>query len=305
MFAITILGNNSALPAYDRHPTSQIITLSDELLMIDCGEGTQMQLSKYKIKRGKLNHIFISHLHGDHYFGLIGLISSMGLLGRESPLHIYAPPELKAIIDLQLGVSLTSLPFDLIFHPVTEETVLLDAPKFSVSCFATKHRIPCWGFLVREKKLPRKIDKVKALEYEIPAAYYNSLKLGLDYTNKEGKLISNEWVTIPNRPPASYAYCADTIFDERLINIVKAVSLLYHEATYLQAMEERAADRFHSTTKQAATIALKAGVHQLLIGHFSSKYEELDEYLKEAKAVFPDTQLATEGTSFIVKKEPA
>lgn len=298
MFAVTILGNNSALPAYDRHPTAQIVTINDQLLLIDCGEGTQMQLSRYKIRRGKLNHIFISHLHGDHYFGLIGLISSMALLNREQPLHLFAPPGLEEIISLQLKVASTTLPYELVFHPLNDEEVILDTPKFSVEAFHTQHRIPCWGFLIKEKKHPRKLDKEKAINFDIPAAFYPSLKMGYDYTSKDGFVVYNDQVTIPNSPAKSYAYCADTIYDERLIEIAKDVTMIYHEATYLNGMEERAAARFHSTTSQAATIAMNANAGGLLLGHFSSKFEELHDYLKEALEVFPKTQLAIEGVTF-------
>lgn len=298
MFAVTILGNNSALPAYDRHPSAQIVTINDQLLLIDCGEGTQMQLSRYKIRRGKLNHIFISHLHGDHYFGLIGLISSMALLNREQPLHLFAPPGLEEIIALQLKVASTTLPYELVFHPLNKEEVILDTPKFSVETFHTQHRIPCWGFLIKEKKHPRKLDKEKTIDFNIPAAYYSTLKMGYDYTSKDGSVVYNDQVTVPNSPAKSYAYCADTIYDERLIEIAKDVTMIYHEATYLNGMEERAAARFHSTTAQAANIALKANAGGLLLGHFSSKFEELHDYLKEALEVFPKTQLAIEGVTF-------
>jgi ribonuclease Z len=300
MFAVTILGNNSALPAYDRHPSAQIVTIYDQLLLIDCGEGTQMQLSRYKIRRGKLNHIFISHLHGDHYFGLIGLISSMALLNREQPLHLFAPPGLEEIIQLQLKVASTTLPFPLIFHPLEKEGLILEESKFTVETFQTQHRIPCWGFLIREKKEPRKIDKDKAVQYHIPSAYYQSLKAGYDYTAKDGSVIYNDQVTFANSPARSYAYCADTLYDERLATIAKDVTMIYHEATYLNGMEDRAAARFHSTTSQAATIAIKANAGGLLLGHFSSKFEELHDYLKEALEVFPNTQLAIEGVTFII-----
>ncbi|TAG12407.1 MAG: ribonuclease Z [Sphingobacteriia bacterium] len=303
MFAVTILGNNSALPAYDRHPTAQVITIDDQLLLIDCGEGTQMQLSRYKVRRGKLNHIFISHLHGDHYFGLIGLITSMGLLGREQPLYLYAPSGLDAIIELQLKVAATTLPFELVFHPLEKETILIDSHKFSVSCFATQHRIPCWGFLVREKKWPRKIDTNKLKSFEIPTGFYPALKKGEDYTHQDGSIIYNHQVTVSNSAPRSYAYCADTIYDERLAEITKEVNLLYHESTYLKEMEDRAAERFHSTTVQAATIALKANAKRLLLGHFSSKYEQLNDYLSEAITIFPNTQLAIEGVTFRILNE--
>ncbi|MEO0065677.1 MAG: hypothetical protein RI983_1003 [Bacteroidota bacterium] len=300
MFAVTILGNNSALPAYDRHPSAQIVTIYDQLLLIDCGEGTQMQMTRYKIRRGKLNHIFISHLHGDHYFGLIGLISSMALLNREQPLHLFAPPGLEEIIQLQLKVASTTLPFPLIFHPLEKEGLILEETKFTVETFQTQHRIPCWGFLIREKKEPRKIDKDKAVQYHIPSAYYQSLKAGYDYTAKDGSVIYNDQVTFANSPARSYAYCADTLYDERLATIAKDVTMIYHEATYLNGMEDRAAARFHSTTSQAATIAIKANAGGLLLGHFSSKFEELHDYLKEALEVFPNTQLAIEGVTFII-----
>lgn len=298
MFGLTILGNNSALPAYDRHPTSQVVTLNDQLFLIDCGEGTQIQMSRYKIRRSKIHHIFISHLHGDHYFGLIGLVTSMGLLGREQELYLYGPPELETIIQLQLKVADTTLPFRLIFHILEKEGIILDTPKFQVECFETQHRIPCWGFIIREKKKPRKINKEKVLAYGIPAVYYERLKNGDDYETKEGEIIRNELVTIPNKTPRSYAYCADTIYDEGLCEKVKNVSLLYHEATYLKDLAERARLRFHSTTVQAAAIAEKAGAERLLIGHFSSKYEDLSEFLNEAKAVFSNTELAIEGVTY-------
>ena len=300
MFGVTILGNNSALPAFDRHPTAQVVTLNDHIFLIDCGEGTQMQIARYKIKRSRINHIFISHLHGDHYFGLIGLITSMGLLGRETDLHLYAPKGLDNIIALQLEVAATSLPFKLHFHPLEKEGIIVDHHKFQVECFATQHRIPCWGFIVREKKVPRKIDKEKVLQYEIPTAYYESLKVGRDYETKDGKIIKNEWVTFANTPARNYAFCADTIFDEDLVHKVKNVQLLYHETTYLKDLYERAAMRFHSTTIQAATIASKANAQKLLIGHFSSKYEELHSFLDETKEVFANTELAIEGVTFRV-----
>lgn len=300
MFGVTILGNNSAIPAYDRHPTAQVVTLNDQVFLIDCGEGTQMQIARYRIRRSKIHHIFISHLHGDHYFGLIGLITSMGLLGREQELHLYAPAGLKALIDLQLSVADTTLPFPLVFHPLEAEGMLVDTQKFSVACFATQHRVPCWGFIIREKRKPRKIDKEKVLQYDIPAAFYERLKDGDDYENKQGEIIHNEWVTFANKPARSYAFCADTRFDELLIDKTKGVTLLYHEATYLKDLAERALARFHSTTVQAATIALRAGVGRLLIGHFSSKYEKLDEFRNEAQTVFPDTDLAIEGVTYRV-----
>ncbi len=301
MFGVTILGNNSALPAYDRHPTAQVVTLGQFDFLVDCGEGTQMQLARYRMKRSRISHIFISHLHGDHYFGLIGLLTSMGLLGRETDLHLYAPAPLEEIINLQLKVADTSLPYQLIFHPLPKGGGLLETNnKFSVECFDTYHRIPCWGFIFREQKKPRKIIKEALVAYEIPAAFYDRLKDGEDYTTKTGELIKNELVTIANKPALSYAFCGDTVYTESIADVVKNVSLLYHETTYLKDLNERAASRYHSTTEQAANIALKANVQKLLIGHFSSKYEKLDEFLNEAKAVFPNTDLAIEGVTYTI-----
>lgn len=301
MFAVTILGNNSAIPAYDRHPTAQVVTLFDQHILIDCGEGTQMQLAKYKMRKSKINHIFISHLHGDHYFGLIGLLTSMGLVGRTNDLHVYAPAALEKIIQLQLSVADTVLPYQLIFHAIQQEGLIADTNKFTVECFATKHRVECWGFVIREKKEPRRIDKEKIKLFDIPAAYYNALKKGADYETKEGNIIKNDLVTIENTIARSYAYSADTIYDESLIDKVKSVSLLYHEATYLKGLEELALKRYHSTTIQAATIALKASVDKLIVGHFSSKYEHLEDFLTETKTVFTNCELAMEGVTYLIK----
>ncbi|MES2646204.1 MAG: ribonuclease Z [Bacteroidota bacterium] len=298
LFGLTILGNNSAIPAFERHPTAQALYLDEQIFLIDCGEGTQMQLAKYKIKRSKINHIFISHLHGDHFFGLIGLISSMSLLGRETPLNIYGPGKLKAIIEIQLEGAGNTLQFPLHFHANTAEQIIVDEEKFTVSCFSVQHRVECWGYLFREKKFPRKIWKENVLKFNIPATFYKRLQAGENYTNKNGDLIVNELLTIENTPGKSYAYCADTIYDPDLALKVQNVSLLYHEATYLHDLIERAASRFHSTAKQAACIANSAATKRLLIGHFSSKYEFLDDFLLEAKGVFDNTDLAIEGVTF-------
>jgi ribonuclease Z len=298
MFGVTILGNNSALPAFDRHPTSQVVTLDQYQFLIDCGEGTQMQLARYKIRRSRINHIFISHLHGDHYFGLIGLITSMGLLGRESDLHVYASPGLKEILNLQFKVADTRLPFTLHFHPLTKEEMLVEDQKFSVETFRVNHRIECWGFIFREKKKPRKIDKDKIGLYDISPDAFEKLKDGENITSEFGNIILNEEVTLPASPPLSYAYCADTLYNEAIADKVKDVTVIYHETTYLKDLEDRAASRFHSTTEQAGKIALRANAKRLLIGHFSSKYEKLDEFEEEARQVFPATSLALEGCTY-------
>jgi ribonuclease Z len=298
MIAVTILGNNSAIPAYNRNPTAQVLQLQEESFLIDCGEGTQMQMTRYNIRRSKINRIFISHLHGDHYFGLIGLLTSMGLLGRTQPLYLHAPAALEDIIGLQLKVADTTLPYPLHFCPLKAEGMIVDDNKITVTCFAVQHRIECWGFLFREKKNPRKVVSAKAAVHSIPASFYGRLQKGEDYVNKQGMVVPNETITIAAPAAKSYAYCADTIYDERLVPIVKEVDVLYHETTYLQDLAERAAARYHSTTVQAAAIAQKANVKKLLIGHFSSKYENLDAFLTEAAAVFENTELALEGACY-------
>lgn len=297
MLAVTILGNNSALPAFDRHPTAQVVTLNEHLFLVDCGEGTQMQIAKYRIRRSRIHNIFISHLHGDHYFGLMGIITSMGLLGRDHDLHLYAPGPLKDIIDLQLQAGSTILPFNLHFHPL-EEGIIMSAEKFEVTCFKVFHRIDCWGFIFKEIKPPRKLDGEKLKEFHIPPFFYEQLRWGRDYTSTDGVIIKNELVTEPAVRGRSYAYAADTIFHEAIACHVRGVDTLYHEATYLHALEDRATKRFHCTTVQAATIAKKAEVHRLLIGHFSSKYDSLDLFEQEAREVFPNTDLALEGVTY-------
>jgi ribonuclease Z len=277
-----------------------VITLDEHLFLVDCGEGTQLQMTKYKIRRSKINHVFISHLHGDHYFGLIGLITSMGLLGRQHDLHLYAPSPLKQIFDMQLEVADTQLPFALHFHPLQEEGVIVRDSKFEVSSFRVQHRIECWGFKFRQIRPVRKVNPEKARQQEVPSSFFDRLKWGEDYISKEGKIIKNELVTDPGSKSRSYAYSSDTMYDERIIDKIRDADLLYHETTYLRELEERAVKRFHSTTVQAATIAQKAGVQKLLIGHFSSKYEKLDEFEKEAREVFPNTELAIEGVTYRV-----
>jgi ribonuclease Z len=300
MLAVTILGNNSALPAFDRHPTAQVVTMEDQIFLVDCGEGTQMQMAKYKIRRSKINYIFISHLHGDHYFGLIGLLTSMGLLGRTQDLHIYAPSALQDIIGLQLKVADIHLPYPLHFHILDTEGPICKEAKFEVSCFPVYHRIECWGFRFREVRPFRRINPEKARQYNVPSSFFDRLKWGESYLRKDGVLVENQAVTEPAAKARSYAYAADTLFDPRVAERVRGADLLYHETTYLKDLEEQAGKRYHSTTVQAATIALEAGVERLLIGHFSSKYEKLQAFEQEAREIFPNTDLALEGVTYKV-----
>jgi ribonuclease Z len=300
MLSSTILGNNSAIPAHGRHPTAQIITTSDDLLLFDCGEGTQIQILNLKIRRNRINHIFISHLHGDHYFGLIGLISSFALLNRVQPLHVYGPAPLQQLIQQQLNLAETKLPFEFTFHAITKDGILLETKHYTVECFSTRHRIECRGFIVREKKQARKIAIEKTRTYNIPVTFFHQLQRGEDYIAPDGSIVKNEDVTVENKQPLSYAFSADTIYDEELIPLFKDVSLLYHEATYPNALEEKAKERFHSTAGQAALIAKKANVKKLLIGHFSAKFNDLSDFEREAKEVFPNTELAQEGVTYLI-----
>ena len=300
MFAVTILGNNSAVPAFDRHPTSQVVTLDGTNYLVDCGEGTQIQLINYKIRRSKISHIFISHLHGDHYFGLIGLINSFSLLSHQQEMHVFGPSPLKEIIELQLKVADTQMCYPLHIHHITEAATLLDNEKVTVKCFRTNHRIECYGFSFEEKKQLRKLNPEKAKAFEIPSVFYDRLKNGEDYIRKDGTIIKNGLVTEAAQPGKKYAFCADTKYDESLIPHIQGADMIYHETTYLDNLRERAETRFHSTTKQAAALAKKAAVKKLLIGHFSSKYDTLEEFETEAREVFSNTELALEGVCYEV-----
>ena len=296
---ITILGNNSALPAFGRHPTAQAVTVYGEALLIDCGEGTQIQMQRHGVKWKNVNHIFISHMHGDHYFGLPGLINSMSLLGRSAPLNLYAPPGIKPILDLILSAANTVLHYPLIFHPLPEGSgILADTPNFTVSCFPVEHGIACAGFLVEMKTRGRRILPEMCREYDIPIDSFEELKQGLDYTAPDGTIVKNELVTAEGPQPKKYAYCSDTLFTERFLPMIQNVDMLYHESTYLEADADKAAARFHSTAIQAARLALKANAKQLLLGHFSSKYKELDQFAEEASSVFPGAIVSVEGVAY-------
>lgn len=301
MFAITILGNNSALPVYGRHPTAQVVAVHDHLLLIDCGEGTQTQLSRFKIRISKIKYIFISHLHGDHYFGLIGLLTSMGLLSRKEGIIIFCPPGLPEIIQLQLSAADTVLPYPIDYKIMTEPGELLETRHFTLRCFPVEHRISCWGCRLDEKKLPRRVNKQKAVERGIPAAFFARLQKGEDYRSVNGDLVPNTEVTFASEPPASYAFCADTRYIPALAQVLEGIRLLYHESTYLHDFAEKAHARYHSTAHQAALLAKSIGVERLLIGHFSSKYEDLTPLLEEAKATFPSTDLALEGVTYMIR----
>ena len=300
MLAITILGNNSALSIQNRHQTAQIITHDENQFLVDCGESTQIQMQRYKIKKSKISHIFISHLHGDHYYGLAGLLNTYSLTNRKDPLHLYATPALKEVIDLQMKVSDSSFGYEFIFHPITETGLLLNLSGITVSCFPVTHRIPCWGFVFNEKEKMRKINVEQASINNIPIEAYKSLKKGEDFIHANGEIIKNDWVTREGSAPKSYAFCADTRYDETIIPHIRNADLIYHESTYLDDQVEKAELRYHSTSSQAATIALKSGAKKLLLGHFSSKYEDLTIFEQEAKRIFDNTEISREGVSYIL-----
>jgi ribonuclease Z len=297
---VTILGNNSALPAYDRHPTAQVVDIREQQFLVDCGEGTQIQMQRYNIRRRRINYIFISHLHGDHYFGLIGLLTSMGLMGRTAELQLFGPPLLKDIIDLHLSSAHTILPYTIIFTALAEgdARLLIDTPHYAVHCFPVEHRIPCHGFAFTSKGGGRKLLPEKCREYEVPAAFYPHLKNGEDYSRRDGFMVRNEWVTAPGPADKRYVYCADTLYTHSFLPHIRNADAVYHESTYLDDQRERAAERFHSTAAQAAELAKDAGAKRLLLGHFSSKYQDLTSFYSEACAIFPDVEVTTEGTTY-------
>jgi ribonuclease Z len=301
-FSVTILGSNSATPIPGRHPTSQLINHQHRLFLCDCGEGTQMQLRKYNIRFGKINHIFISHLHGDHFYGLIGLVMTYHLFGREQPLHLYGPKGIEDIINIQLQASQTKLVYPLHFHVVnTEVSSLVHEDEYlEITTIPMKHRIPTCGYLFREKPRDRKMKPGIVNKLNIPVEQIPLIKKGKDYTDESGKFFANPQLTLDPLPPRSYAFCSDTIFQESLAEVVKDVDLLYHEASFLHDRVEMAREKFHSTTIEAATLALKANVKTLIIGHYSARYDDLQPLLNEARSIFKETFLSTEGAVFDV-----
>lgn len=302
-FELTILGSNSALPTSKRFPTAQVLNVLERFFLIDCGEGTQIQLKKFRVPMSRINHIFISHLHGDHFFGLIGLISSLSLQGRKNELHIYAHSKLEKIIRFQLEVLDSKLSYKLVFHNIfgKEIQTLFEDETLTVQSFPLKHGVmPCAGFLFKEKERPRLLKKDMLDFYKIPIKARHGIKLGDDYLTEEGILIPNAKLTIAASKPRSYAFCTDTAYFPRIVPIIRKVNLLYHEATFLKNDAKRAKSTYHSTAEQAAKIAKEAEVSQLLIGHFSARFHDLSAHLNEAQSVFPKTELAEDGKIFSI-----
>jgi len=299
-FKLTILGSSGALPAYDRHPSAQLLEINSKQFLIDCGEGTQIQLKKYAGSMLKIEHVFISHLHGDHYLGLMGLIFSQHLFKRENPLHIYAPKGLDEIISLQLKHARSIPEFDLVFHPINmhESSSILETDKIIVSTIPVVHKIPCVGFLFKEKSKERRLSKEK-LPAGLQLNEIAALKKGEDILDEQGNILFKaDEITLAPKKSRSYAYMADTLYVESLTDYVKGVDLLYHEATFMEIDIDKAAQTKHSTAAQAANFAKLAGAGKLLIGHFSARYKSLEPLLEEAKKVFSNTELAIEGRSF-------
>ncbi|MBX9851125.1 MAG: ribonuclease Z [Cytophagaceae bacterium] len=303
-FELKILGSNSATPVFNRHQSSQLLQIENEYFLIDCGEATQHQLIRFKIKFNKINHIFISHLHGDHVLGLPGLISTMHLNGRQRELHLYGPPGLNEILTLQLKYSETILSYDIHFHELDakESKTILDLDNLTVQTIPLNHRIDCCGFLFKEKPKKRRINK-ETLPPETSLLNIIKLKNGEDVYEGEKLVLKNEEMTFPPRKSRSFAYCSDTRYTETILPMIKDIDLLYHESTFLDDMKERAIETFHTTALEAATLAKKANVKRLIIGHFSSRYKELEPLLEEAKTVFTNSSLAIEGNNFSVSDD--
>ena len=302
VFKIIILGSNSAIPTIKRFPTAQLLNHNERFFLIDCAEGTQLQLRRYRIRMQRINHILISHLHGDHFFGLIGLISSMHLLGRTKELHVYGPSPLKEILDIQLLASQTELNFPMTFHelhPEQSEQIYED-DLLIITTIPLNHRVPTCGFLFQEKQRKRRLKKRITKILDIPVDEFIKIKEGADFIDASGKVYKNDEITEEAAKSRAYAYCSDTSYYEPIIPFIQNVDLLYHEATFMNDKAEVAAEKFHSTTVEAATIAKKANVKKLIIGHYSNRYDKLDDLLSETREVFPNTEIAIDGKAFEV-----
>ena len=297
---LTILGCYSATPRVNTNATSQVLEIKNHMFLIDCAEGTQIQLRKSKVKFSRIKHIFISHLHGDHYFGLVGLISTFGLLTRETELHIYAPKGLKEVITLQMKLANSWTNYQLIFHELTSTTseLIFEDDKVEVHTIPLDHRVYTNGFLFKEKQGDRKLHIGKVEDAHIDVAYYNKLKQGFDVPNKNGGIVNNADVTGDPTPSKSYAYCSDTGYKEAIVPLISNVDALYHESTFLEKHAALAPKTKHSTAKEAATIAKKAHVGTLILGHYSTRYDDISAFKTEAQQVFKNSELAEDGKMF-------
>ena len=299
--SLTILGCHSATPRVNAFPTSQYLEINNSHFLIDCGEGTQRQMRKYKVGFSSINHIFISHLHGDHFYGLVGLLSTYGILSREKELHIYGPKGIKEVTLLQLKISHSHAQYPLIFHELTskESELIFDDDKVSVRTIPLNHRVYTNGYLFTEKEEPRKLHMQNISNYEeIDKADYLNIKAGKDVVLSTGEIVANSELTLPPKKPLSFAFCSDTKYKPDIIPIIKNVDLLYHEATFLSDREDLARKTKHATSKQAAQIAKDANVGKLVIGHYSGRYKDISLFQKEAQEIFKNTELAEPGKIF-------
>ncbi len=301
-FELTILGSSSATPIHGRNPSAQLLNINEKMYLIDCGEGTQQQLLRFGLKAAKIDTIFISHLHGDHYLGLMGLLSSMHLVGRTKALRLFGPPELHELLQLHFKYSTTQLRFPLIFKPtqVTAPVIILENSDVVVETIILTHRIHCTGFKFTTKSALPTLREDKVLDLAIPVAHRALIKKGFPFTDALGVVHTADSLTLPPSPKKSFAYCSDTLCDCSYAKQLEGVELLYHESTFLHNMLDRANETYHTTALQAAQLAKKVGVKQLLIGHFSARYKDLTPLLEEAQSVFKATQLAIEGESFSI-----
>ncbi|MCH4147270.1 MAG: ribonuclease Z [Prevotella sp.] len=302
-FKIHILGCGSALPTLKHFASSQIVEIREKLFMVDCGEGTQIQLRKSKMRFTKIGCVFISHLHGDHCFGLIGLISTFGMLGRTAPLHVYAPKELEKILNMGMDLFCRGLEFEVVFHAIdtTSKTVIYEDKSLTVETIPLEHRIPCCGFLFKEKPTRRHILRDMIDFYQIPISQIDNIKNGSNWTTADGEVIENSRLTSDPDPVRSYAYCSDTRYIPSLYKLIEGVNLLYHESTYDSSCLERAKLYYHSTSQQAAAVAKNGHVGKLLLGHFSARYDDEESIVKEAREIFPESYLSNEGMVVDVK----
>ena len=296
-FKIHILGCGSALPTLRHNPSAQVVEIREKQFLVDCAEGTQMQMRRSRIGFNKLSAVFISHIHGDHCFGLIGMLSSFGLLGRTMPLSIYAPKELKPVLDMLLATFCNDFDYDIHFHAVdtTRKQVIYEDRSLTVESIPLRHRLPCSGFLFREKPTLPHIRRDMIDFYHIPISQINNIKNGASWTDEDGNEIPNSRLTRPAEPPRSYAYCSDTCYMEELAGMIEGVTCVYHESTYADGDIEKARKYFHSTASQAATVARDAHAGKLLLGHYSSKYDNEALILDQAREIFPNSELTTEG----------
>lgn len=295
---LTILGCHSATPRVNAHPTSQHLEINSRHFLVDCGEGTQRQMRKYKVGFAKINHIFISHLHGDHVFGLVGLISTYGILNREKPLHIYGPKGIQKLIEVQLEISQSHVKYELCFHELTsnKSELIFEDAKVEVWTIPLRHRVYTNGYLFKEKMRSRNlnIEAIKEID-EIEVCDYNNLKSGKDFVLSNGEVIDNNQLTFDPPKPLSYAFCSDTTYKPDIANIIQQANLLYHESTFLSDREDLAEKTKHSTAKQAAQIAKMSRVGKLVLGHYSSRYSDLELFRKEAQEIFQPVELAQAG----------